>query len=986
MTGEARQPDSPAAPMKVFISYSRRDLAFASELKLALEDRGYVALVDHEEIDPNDKWKVQLGRLIFSCDTVVFVLSKDSAGSPVCAWEVEEAARLGKRMLVVTPDLVPAGVDPPKQLADTQWISCWRNPDVPDSSFMRGLIDLDRALKTNLAWLRQGTWLSEQAQLWRARGATQAGAALLLRGSVLLEAIDWMRETPVTGSVPPEVAAFIAASERAEAALQAEAAAQIAEREQHVKATEKANRRTLAVSILLAVLALAGGFLAAQSYSASSGLRSTLLARESNGPLDAGDAATAMLTALEADPAAQAGPVVSLFNGDGFLPARHALVRAVTQNRLEATIGGQGDGVTSVVFNKDGKRFLTGSTDGAARLWTIGADRPPAVFREHTRKVTSVAFHADGERFLTGSDDGTIKLWRVRQTDKSLETFVGHDGEVASVELHPDGQRFLTGSYDGTAKLWRIGQPDRPLATFRGNAGAVHAVVMDPDGVHFLTGSSDGTVKRWRIDEREDVGEAVATWEAHEGTVTAIAFHANRVDFFFTASQDGTVKLWSNGDARPLDTFDGHDGAVTSLVVLDDQFLTASEDRTIRQWEIVSGEPLATRRGHSDGITSIALQPDGTRVLTLSRDGTARLWRISRDKPLRQIGDTRKDRVAAVAFDANAGRVLAGTYDGTAQVWQIGGSAMPQVIKAHQDRVTAVAFHPDGKRFLTASRDGIVKLWLIGKDTSEREFTGNGRGAVVLAFHPDGSQFLVGSADGTARLWRLDADNSHMKFSEHTGAITSVSFDTDGGRILTGSDDGTIKLWQTDEEKSKQTFSGHRSAVASVAFHRDGSRFLVGSADGTIRLWQVDQANAPRTFTGHASRVASIDFHSDGESFVTGSDDGTARLWRIDEDRPLVALYGGGGGFSSVAFQLDGAGFVTGSDRGVAELWQLPEIVAAPARDQVRLACETLARIGVRDFPDPPKFLGPESPHPCRDVWGFDPRKDNPGLKANLQR
>ena len=68
MTGEARQPDSPAAAMKVFISYSRRDLAFASELKLALEDRGYVALVDHEEIDPNDKWKVQLGRLIFSCD------------------------------------------------------------------------------------------------------------------------------------------------------------------------------------------------------------------------------------------------------------------------------------------------------------------------------------------------------------------------------------------------------------------------------------------------------------------------------------------------------------------------------------------------------------------------------------------------------------------------------------------------------------------------------------------------------------------------------------------------------------------------------------------------------------------------------------------------------------------------------------------------------------------------------------------------------
>jgi hypothetical protein len=39
--------------------------------------------------------------LIRDADTIVFVLSPSSAGSPVCAWEAKEAASLGKRIIPV---------------------------------------------------------------------------------------------------------------------------------------------------------------------------------------------------------------------------------------------------------------------------------------------------------------------------------------------------------------------------------------------------------------------------------------------------------------------------------------------------------------------------------------------------------------------------------------------------------------------------------------------------------------------------------------------------------------------------------------------------------------------------------------------------------------------------------------------------------------------------------------------------------------------
>ena len=39
-----------AASLKVFVSYSRADVAFADQLVLALEDKGFVAILDRHDI------------------------------------------------------------------------------------------------------------------------------------------------------------------------------------------------------------------------------------------------------------------------------------------------------------------------------------------------------------------------------------------------------------------------------------------------------------------------------------------------------------------------------------------------------------------------------------------------------------------------------------------------------------------------------------------------------------------------------------------------------------------------------------------------------------------------------------------------------------------------------------------------------------------------------------------------------------------------
>src|SRR5438105_8386538 len=98
MTAETAAPGA-AQPLKarVFISYSRKDIAFTDRLEAALKERGFEPLIDRSEIYAFEEWWMRIQALITRADTVVFVLSPDSIASDVALKEVTFAASLNKR-------------------------------------------------------------------------------------------------------------------------------------------------------------------------------------------------------------------------------------------------------------------------------------------------------------------------------------------------------------------------------------------------------------------------------------------------------------------------------------------------------------------------------------------------------------------------------------------------------------------------------------------------------------------------------------------------------------------------------------------------------------------------------------------------------------------------------------------------------------------------------------------------------------------------
>ena len=250
-----------ADQLVVFVSYSRAQVHFADELELYLSNQNHKVLLDRHGISKGEDFQARLGEMILECDTVVFILSDESATSDVCAWEIEEATRLSKRILVVTLSDLSDGISAPQDLAGIDWIHCWNNPAVPGSSQTKGLIELDTALRTDVHWLRQCTEYQRQAANWARRGKKKE-SPILLRDDLLAEALDFAKNTPANEDLPEDVAEFFAKSSEYQATLNSTAVTR-------AKAVRRTGLIGAFVSAVFFLVAMGFGYVALQERDAA---------------------------------------------------------------------------------------------------------------------------------------------------------------------------------------------------------------------------------------------------------------------------------------------------------------------------------------------------------------------------------------------------------------------------------------------------------------------------------------------------------------------------------------------------------------------------------------------------------------------------------------------------------------------------------------------------------------------------------------------
>ena len=79
--------------------------------------------------------------------------------------------------------------------------------------------------------------------------------------------------------------------------------------------------------------------------------------------------------------------------------------RAILQSRTRCVLNGHGGAVTAASFSADGRRIVTDSEDGAARVWDAETGDQTAVFQAREGTMHAAVLSPDSRRIVTRWSD-----------------------------------------------------------------------------------------------------------------------------------------------------------------------------------------------------------------------------------------------------------------------------------------------------------------------------------------------------------------------------------------------------------------------------------------------------------------------------------------------------------------------------------------------------------------------------------------------------
>jgi WD40 repeat protein/serine/threonine protein kinase len=368
----------------------------------------------------------------------------------------------------------------------------------------------------------------------------------------------------------------------------------------------------------------------------------------------------------------------------------------------------------------------------------------------------------------------------------------------------------------------------------------------------------------------------------------------------------------------------GHFGGVRSVAFSPNglRVVTGSRDGTAKVWETRSGNLLLTVPTEQDEVWAVAFSPNGGQIVTCGVDGSVKLWDAATGTPL--LAFTAHDEaITSVAFSPDGQAIVTGSDDKTARIWRVSDRNNPVILTGHDKKLRSVAYSPDGQRIVTASADGTARVWETAGGQPLFTLTGHVAAVTSAAFSPDGRSIVTGSDDLTARVWDAATQTALLTLAGHLGEIRSVAWSPNGHWILTGSDDQTAKVWSALDGKDTLTLEGHGERINSVAYSPDGQQILTGGEDDTAKLWDCSTAGGPLVLSAHNGRVQCAAFSPDDSQIATGGDDGNVILWEATSGRVLARLPGHRDWINSLAFSPDGQRIVTGSSDKTVRVWDI---------------------------------------------------------------
>ncbi|WP_109830958.1 caspase family protein [Reichenbachiella versicolor] len=596
--------------------------------------------------------------------------------------------------------------------------------------------------------------------------------------------------------------------------------------------------------------------------------------------------------------------------------------------------------LTTVAYSNDGKLIATGSKDQSIILWEVVSGRQLRSFTGHTKTISDIIFHPSQEVLISAAYDKKVIFWDYITGKKKKEIFT--DFWINSISISSDGTKLLLGGNNRMAQLIEI-ESQKLIQEFKVNKTQYGVQVAFKNEQEIIIGQDNGLLITY------DISSGIPTDTIRNITPSSCGgcwahFDIKR-DSILYASKSGFQTLTGKQNTQLSNK------KIESLksVGLSKKHYFLNYEKQVKVFDFQNNNNATFQHGE-EVINDASFNPDGSQLVTVSNDQTAKIWNVKTNelitklqgyqsaqtnrglpfeknsylhshinrylalKNKRLISPDEKwmiighqpdgaylmsletGRIAQLlgehyivsyVFTSDSRHIITGDIKGNVVLWEVNTGKKVMSFEGHREIVFDIAISKNKQLLATGSWEGSAILWNLETGELIKRYPFDQNSPFVLSFAHKDNYLLIGGLGKTFQLIELDSGLPAKKFVGHTDIVNSLQ--VKGSEFISSSSDGTVKIWNTNTGLIERKLKGHTGPINQVIYDNHDQYIITGGKDKNIVLWNAKTFEEIRKFQGHEGEITGIQLIQDDRILVSSSLDGTTRFWDLEKGIELFS-------------------------------------------------------------------------------------------------